>query len=168
MVNITRGLIHSLIPPWRWRLAFSGALLKEIENAIAQSERRHRGELRFVVENALPSWSVWHGLQPRERALEVFSNLRIWDTEENSGVLIYLLLADREVHIVADRGIAERVEQSEWDGVAEAMQTAFRQGDFRRGSLTGIERITDILARHFPAAGENPDEMDDRPVIITK
>ncbi|MGR8980347.1 MAG: TPM domain-containing protein [Gammaproteobacteria bacterium] len=168
MVNVKRWLVHALMPPWRWRRAFPKKLLKEIETAITQSERRHRGELKFAVENALPPRSVWRGLQSRERALEVFSNLRVWDTEENSGVLIYLLLADREVHLVADRGIAGRVDPAEWNTVAAAMQQAFRQHDFRKGSLTGIERITDILASHFPAAEENPNELSDRPAIITR
>jgi uncharacterized membrane protein len=168
MVNIKRWLVHAFMPPWRWRAAFSKALLKEIETAIKQSERLHRGELRFAVENSLPSAWVWRGMQARGRALDVFSNLRVWDTEENSGVLIYLLLADREVHIIADRGIAKRVDQADWNAVAETMQTAFRRGDFRRGSLAGIERITGLLAAHFPANNDNPNELADRPVIIKK
>ena len=132
MVNIRRWFLHTFMPPWRWRLAFPAAVLKDIEMAVKQSERQHRGELRFAVENTLaPSW-VWHGMSARQRATDLFSNLRVWDTEENSGVLIYLLLADREVHIVADRGIAGRVPQAEWDAVAQAMQKAFRQGDFRQ------------------------------------
>jgi len=105
-------------------------------------------------------------MSARQRATEVFSNLRVWDTEENSGVLIYLLLADREVHIVADRGIARRVPQAEWDAVAQAMQKAFRQGDFRSGSIEGIERITRMLAMHFPPCADNPNELSNKPVII--
>lgn len=166
MVNIKRWVIHVFMPPWQWRRAFPAALLKDIEIAVKQSERRHRGELRFTIENALASAWVWRGISAQERALEVFSNLRVWDTEENSGVLIYLLLADREVHIVTDRGIAKRVDQSDWDAVAKVMQTAFRQGDFRQGALAGIERITDLLAAHFPANKDNPNELSDRPVII--
>ncbi|MDD1619570.1 MAG: TPM domain-containing protein, partial [Methylococcaceae bacterium] len=120
------------------------------------------------IENALaPGW-VWRGKSASQRATEVFSNLRVWDTEENSGVLIYLLLADREVHIVADRGIDRRVPQAEWDSVAHAMQKAFRQGDFRRGSLEGIERITIMLATHFPAGADNPNELSNKPVIVKR
>lgn len=163
MVNFKRWLRHNFIPPWRWRAVFSKTLLNDIETAIQQSERLHRGELRFAIENTLPSSWLWRGIKPGERALDLFSNLRVWDTEENSGVLIYLLLADREVHIIADRGIAKRVDQAEWSAVAETMQTAFRQGDFRGGSLAGIERITGILATHFPAEKDNPNELADRP-----
>jgi uncharacterized membrane protein len=166
MVAIKRWFSHVFIPPWRWRLAFPAAVLKDIEKAVKQSERQHRGELRFAIENALaPTW-VWRGMSARQRAAEVFSNLRVWDTEENSGVLIYLLLADREVHIVADRGIARRVPQAEWDGVAQAMQKSFQQGDFRRGSLEGIERITTMLATHFPPGADNPNELSNKPVFI--
>jgi len=154
------------MPPWRWRLAFPSAVLKDIEKAVKDSERGHSGELRFVVENALAPGLVWRGMSARQRATEIFSNLRVWDTEENSGVLIYLLLADREVHIVADRGIARRVGQDQWDAIAAVMQAAFRRGDFWGGSLEGIERITRILAAHFPASADNPNELSDKPVII--
>ena len=168
MVAIKRWFLHTFMPPWRWRLAFPAAVLKDIEMAVKQSERQHRGELRFAIENALaPSW-VWRGMSARQRATDVFSNLRVWDTEKNSGVLIYLLLADREVHIVADRGIARRVPQAEWDAVAQAMQKAFRLGDFRRGSLEGIERITIMLANHFPAGADNPNELSNKPVIVKR
>ena len=168
MVAIKRWFFHTFMPPWRWRLAFPAAVLKDIEMAVKQSERQHRGELRFAIENTLaPTW-VWRGMSARQRATEVFSNLRVWDTEENSGVLIYLLLADREVHIVADRGIARRVPQAEWDAVAQAMQKAFRQGDFRCGSLEGIERITIMLSTHFPAGADNPNELSNKPVIVKR
>lgn len=168
MVNIKRWFFHTFMPPWRWRLVFPAAVLKDIERAVKQSEHLHRGELRFAIENALaPTW-VWRGMSARQRATEVFSNLRVWDTEENSGVLIYLLLADREVHIVADRGIARCVPQAEWDAVAQAMQKAFRLGDFRFGSLEGIERITTMLATHFPPGADNPNELSNKPVIVKR
>jgi len=166
MVNIKRWLKHLFMPPWRWRAAFPSATLKAIEQAIGQSEIRHRGELRFAVENTLPPMQVWRGRTAADRAQQIFSDLRIWDTEENSGVLIYLMLADREVHIVADRGIARRVAQTEWDAIASAMQQAFRRGDFRDGALTGIESITSLLTTHFPAAALNPNELPNRPVVI--
>ena len=166
MVAIKRWLTHTFLPPWRWRLAFPTDLLKAIERAVKQSERQHRGELRFAIENSLaPTW-VWRGLSARQRAAQVFANLRVWDTEENSGVLIYVLLADKEVHIVADRGIAKRVAQTEWNAVAQAMQEAFRLGDFQRGSLEGIESITSILASHFPSGDDNPNELSNKPVIL--
>ena len=168
MVNLKRWLIHTFMPPWRWRVAFPAQVLNEIEIAVKKSERLHRGELRFAIENALaPGW-VWSAMSASQRAKDVFSNLRVWDTEENSGVLIYVLLADREVHIVADRGIAGHVPQTEWDAVARAMQKAFRLGEFRRGSLEGIERITILLSTHFPAGVNNPNELSNKPVIVTR
>ncbi len=168
MVKLSRWFKHAFMPPWRWRLSFPSDVLKDIENAVKQSETQHRGELRFAIENALaPGW-VWHGINGRHRAIEIFSNLQVWDTEENSGVLIYVLLADREVHILADRGISRCVDQTEWDSIARMMQTEFRQGDFRKGAVSGIEAITVLLAKHFPARSENLNELPNRPVIIKK
>ena len=156
------------MPPWRWRLTFSAAVLDAIEKAVRRSEQQHRGELRFAIENALaPSW-VWHGMTARYRATQVFSNLRVWDTEENSGVLIYVQLADREVHILADRGINRCVPQAEWERIAHIMQNEFRHQNFRQGSLRGIEEITALLALHFPANSINQDELPNRPVILKK
>lgn len=166
MVDIKRWLAHTFMPPWRWRLAFPAKLLEEIETAIRLSEHQHRGELRFAIENALSPARAWRGVSARQRATEVFASLHVWDTDENSGVLIYLLLADREVHILADRGIARRVPQAEWDTVAQAMRQAYHRGDYRGGSLEGIARITTMLASHFPADPDNPDELPNKPVII--
>jgi len=104
----------------------------------------------------------------RERAIEMFSNLRVWDTEHNSGVLIYLLLADHDIEIVADRGIAARVDPAAWEAVAQTMEAAFRQGEFERGALAGIEQIGALLAAHFPPFGHNPDELANRPVIVRR
>jgi uncharacterized membrane protein len=166
MVNFKRWLNHAFMPPWRWRVLFPKAVLDDIEKAVKHSEQQHSGELRFAVESTLVLGKVWRGMSARQRAIEVFSNLRVWDTEENSGVLIYLLLADREVHIVADRGITQRVAQSEWDAIAKAMQQEFKRGDFLRGSLHGIECITMLLATHFPAGTENRNELSNKPAII--
>jgi uncharacterized membrane protein len=152
--------------PWQWWKLFPDSTLKAIEMAIRESESHHSGELRFAIENSLSTRQIRAGLSSRQRALEVFSNLRVWDTEENSGVLIYLLLAERTVHIIADRGINKRVAQSEWDEIVQAMQQEFKQGEFQRGSLLGIERITALLAQHFPATADNPNELPDAPVII--
>ena len=142
--------------------------MNNIENTVKQSESQHSGELRFAIENSLaPGW-VWHGMAARHRAAQVFSNLRVWDTEENSGVLIYVQLADREVHILADRGISKRVEQAEWDRIAQLIQTEFHDKRFREGSLQGIAEITSLLAAHFPANSDNTNELPNRPVIIKR
>ncbi|NDP47196.1 MAG: hypothetical protein GZ085_02175 [Sulfuriferula multivorans] len=156
------------MPPWAWRRAFSQATLDAIEAAIRTSEISHNGEIRFAIENTLPPAWVWRGMTGRERAVEVFSNLRVWDTEHNSGVLVYLLLADRDIEIVADRGIAARVDAAAWEAIAQAMEAAFRQGDFERGALAGIEQISALLTTHFPPTGENPNELANRPVIIRR
>lgn len=166
MVNIKRWLRHFFMPPRAWRRAFPQTVLDAIEAAIRASEATHGGEIRFVIENSLPGILAWRGMRGRERAIEVFSNLRVWDTEYNSGVLVYLLLADHDIEIVADRGIAARVEQGEWEAVAQAMEAAFRQGDFERGALAGIEQVSALLAAHFPLAGKNPDELANRPVVL--
>lgn len=168
MVNITRWLRHAFMPPWAWRLSFPTAVLNAIEKAVKQSEMQHRGELRFAIENSLaPGW-VWHGLSSRQRAIQVFSNLRVWDTEENCGVLLYINLADRQVNIIADRAIAKSVTQKDWDNIAHAMQNAFKQGDFQQGALLGIEQTTSLLVQHFPATGVNENELPNRPVIIRR
>ncbi|MGZ5054499.1 MAG: TPM domain-containing protein [Methylobacter sp.] len=168
MVNIKRWFRHAFMLPWRWRMLFPKEVLGSIEKTIKHSEHQHSAELRFAVENTLALGRVWRGVSARQRAIEVFSNLQVWDTEQNSGVLIYLLLADREVHIVADRGIAKRVAQVEWDDIAKAMQREFLHGDFLNGSLQGIERITVLLATHFPSGEDNPDELSNKPVIVLR
>jgi uncharacterized membrane protein YgcG len=149
------------------RRAFPEAALARIEAVIAAGETRHRGQVRFVVEPALPLARVVRALPPRERALEVFGLMRIWDTADNAGVLVYLLLADRDVEIVADRGIHGKVGTAEWEAVCRTMEAAFREGRYAEGAATGIERINALLAQHFPrGAGENVNELPDRPVIL--
>lgn len=174
MVNFTRWFKHLLMPPWAWKRAFPPATLDAIEAAIRASETTHIGEIRFVIENTLaPVW-VWRGMTGRARAIDVFSTLRVWDTEHNSGVLVYLLLADHDIEIVADRGIAARVERNAWEGVAQTMEAAFRRGEFERGALEGIQHIGALLAAHFPPGaaparpGDNPNELANRPVILRR
>jgi uncharacterized membrane protein len=168
MVKLKRWFRHLFMPPWTWRRAFPQATLDAIEAAVRDSEMRHGGEIRFAIENSLAPSLVWRGMSGRERAVEMFANLRVWDTEHNSGVLVYLLLADRDIEIVADRGIAARVDPAVWEQVAQAMEAAFRQGDFERGALAGIEMIGALLAAHFPPTGNNPDELANRPVVLRR
>ncbi|HEX5674119.1 MAG TPA: TPM domain-containing protein [Azonexus sp.] len=156
------------MPPWAWRRAFPQATLDAVEAAVRESETRHSGEIRFAIENSLVPALVWRGMTGRERAVEIFSNLHVWDTEHNSGVLIYLLLADRDIEIVADRGIAARVAPAVWEQVAQMMEAAFRNGQFEQGALDGIARISGLLAEHFPPTGHNPDELANRPVIVPR
>src|SRR6266568_9554928 len=148
------------------RRAFPSSALKRIETAIASGEQRHAGQVEFVVEAALPLALVLHGLSPRERSLEVFGRLRVWDTEENSGVLIYLLLADKAVEIVADRGIHRRVGDAPWQSICRAMEAAYREGRFEEGALAGIEAINALLIEHFPRHAPGENELPDKPVLI--
>jgi hypothetical protein len=167
MVNFRRLARHLFMPPWAWRRAFPQATLDAIEAAIHASETTHGGEIRFAIENSLPAILVLRGMSGRERAIEMFSNLRVWDTEQNSGVLVYLLLADHDIEIVADRGIAARVDHAAWEAVAQTMEAGFRQGEFERGALEGIRRISELLAQNLPPSGDNPDELANRPVIVS-
>lgn len=161
-----RFLRHLLFMPWRVRAAFAKSLLKEIEAAIGQAEQTHRAELRFAVEGGMPLAQVWRGVSARQHALAGFSQLRVWDTEENNGILIYVQLADHAIEIVADRGIAGKVSEAEWRAIAHDMETAFRKGDFRSGSLAGIAAVSALLAAHFPPGPANPNELPNRPVIV--
>ncbi len=145
--------------------AFPPAALDRIEQAIAVAEARHAGQIVFAIEPALPVGRVLAKLAPRERALEIFGLLRVWDTEDNNGVLVYLLLADRDVEIVADRGIHRHVGDAAWQDVCARMEAAFRDGRYEEGALAGVEAISDLLARAFPrGAGSN--ELPNRPVVI--
>jgi uncharacterized membrane protein len=150
------------------RRAFPDAALLRIEAVIGEGEKRHRGQVRFAVEPALPLIRVLSGVTPRERALEVFGLLRIWDTEENCGVLVYLLLADRDVEIVADRGIHRRVGDDAWGAVCRKMEAAFRSGRFAEGIEAGLAEINALLAEHYPREGgaSAGNELPDRPVVL--
>ena len=163
----TRRLLkHLCTPHWVVNRAFPRATLTRLERAIRDSEKSHDGELRFAVEAGLHLLPLLKGLGPRQRAREVFSQLGVWDTEHNSGVLIYVQLVDRRIEIVADRGISARVAQESWDAICRRMEEEFRAGRFEEGALHGIEAITALLARHFPATGSNPDELPNRPVVL--
>jgi uncharacterized membrane protein len=137
-----------------------------VERAIAAGEATHRGEVRFAVEEALDPRPLLAGQPARERAIEVFSALRVWDTEENNGVLIYLLLADHDVEIVADRGIHARVGQAEWEGICREMEQALRRGNFEAAIVGGVQSVSRLLVRHFPARPGDRNELPDRPVSV--
>lgn len=165
-MKLDRILRHLFTPHWIALRAFPRASLSRIGDAVRASERQHMGELRFAVEAGLALSALARGSTPRERAEELFGRLRVWDTEANSGVLIYVQLVDRRIEIVADRGIAAKVPQAEWREICRGMEQAFRERRFEQGALEAIERATKILARHFPARGENPDELPDKPVVL--
>jgi hypothetical protein len=165
-MSAMRILRHLAAPDWVIHRALPRAALDRIEAAIGRSESAHRGELRVAAEAGLSLHPLLKEITPRQRALEVFTSLRVWDTEENSGVLIYLQLVDRDIEIVADRGISAVVPQPAWDAIVQRMEAAFRAGRYEQGVLDGIDEITGLLARHFPARGPNPDELTDRPALL--
>lgn len=162
----SRLLRHLMSSHWRVRRLFAPAALARIGQAIAQCEARHGGQIRFAVEPALDTASLLRGRSARERALDVFSALKVWDTEHNNGVLIYLLLADRDVEIIADRGIHGRVAHDAWETICREMEGAFRGGDFEQGVLSGIARVSSLLASHYPSERRGPNELPDRPVVL--
>lgn len=165
---VKRLLRHLFALPWLLRRKFPAALLAEIETAIRDSEQHHNGEIRFAIETALPLSALVKGTNARQSAIRAFSDLAVWDTQDNSGVLIYLLLADHDLEIIADRGIAEKVGQAQWDEIAQGMEQHFRAGDFRQGALQGIQRVTALLVKHFPPGVRNRNELSDQPVILKR
>ena len=165
-MRLSRLFRHLLLPGWWVRRVISQAALTEIGAAIAACEQTHRGELRFVVEGPLPLASLRQDSTSRRRAIELFASQRVWDTEENSGILIYVQLVDRRVEILADRGIAARVAQAEWDAICRAMEASFRKGEWRQGALQAVARAGELLAHHFPARQSNPNELPDQPLVL--
>lgn len=161
-----RILAHLAYPAWRLRRAFPKSVRAAIEAAVHGAEAGHPGEVRFVVEGGLALPQLLAGVDARQRAIELFSSLRVWDTEHNSGVLIYVQLADRRVEIVADRGIDARVGNACWRDICAGMEQAFAEGDFGGGALRGIAAVGRLLAEHFPAPAGNPDELPDAPLFL--
>jgi uncharacterized membrane protein len=161
--RIGRHLLHHR---WRERRDFPPKTLAAIEQAIKAGEVSHSGQVRFVVEGALEGAPLFRNQPARERALDIFSYLRIWDTADNNGVLIYLLLADRDVEIVADRGIDAKVGTAGWEKICVEMEAQFRAGNFEGGVIRGVEAVSRELAAHFPRSGGGPNELPDAPVVI--
>jgi uncharacterized membrane protein len=157
---------HLIEHRWRARRVFTPQVLGQIEQAIKTGEATHSGQVRFVVEGALDGAALFRDQPARDRALDIFSHLRIWDTAHNNGVLIYLLLADRKVEIVADRGIDAKVGAAGWQKICAAMETDFKAGNFTGGVVKGIEAVSQQLAVHFPSHGAGPNELPDAPVVI--
>jgi uncharacterized membrane protein len=149
------------------RRALPRESLRRLADLVAASERRHTGEIRIYVEAGLPLSYLWRDANPRERAIAMFGKLRVWDTEQNNGVLIYLLLADRAIEVVADRGLTRHVPPQQWQQITQAMADAFAAGRYEDGLRQAIEAVGAELLRHFPASpGEaNPNELPDEPVL---
>ncbi len=147
---------------------FSAEIMQRLQEVIATGEGTHRGEVRLIVESALPLRKVRRGMTTRQRALDLFGTFRVWDTEENNGVLLYINLADRKVEVIADRAAARRIGDPYWQTVCGVAQAAFRQDAFEQGVRDALESIHRALAIAFPADGDGSrrNELSDAPVSL--
>ena len=167
MNRLLRILKHRALDETDTRRALDEAALTRLQQRVAESESRHSGEIRIYAEAGLPLSYLWRGLDARSRAIMMFGKLRVWDTEHNNGVLIYLLLAERAIEIVADRGLSRHVPQAHWDAVVSAMGAALRDGRFEAGLMQATASVDEVLRRHFALAPDqaNPNELPDRPEL---
>lgn len=166
MNRFVRILKHRWLDETDTRRALGDAALDRLAARVRSSEQRHHGEIRICVEAGLPLSYLWRGLSARDRAITLFGKLRVWDTEANNGVLIYVLLAEHAIEIVCDRAAARQVPQGHWDGLVARLREAFRAGRFEAGLAEAVDAVDALLAQHFPAAAgaANPNELPDRPL----
>jgi uncharacterized membrane protein len=165
--RFTRLLRHRWVDEATTRRAIPPEVAQRLAQRVAGSERRHSGEIRIYIEAGLPLSYLWAHASARERAVAIFGKLRVWDTEHNNGVLIYLLLAERAIEIVADRGLSRRVPQAQWQQIVERMRGAFRSQRYEEGLQQAVDEVTALLIEHFPlaAGAERPNELPDEPVL---
>jgi uncharacterized membrane protein len=164
-----RLLRHLFAPPALTRRRFPAASAGNIAEAIAAAEKRSSGEIRVAIETALPLRDLWAGKPARDRAAEVFAQLRVWDTELRNGVLIYVLMADRNVEIVADRGAAARISLTEWESVCRLIESHFQAGRFTEGAIAGVDEVGRLLEREFsvrPSGKPDRDELPNQPTLL--
>jgi uncharacterized membrane protein len=167
LAAMKRWFRHLLTPGWWLRRTFPAAALEEIDTAVTRAEATHHAEIRVAIESALSLAQLWRGTSARERAMELFSELRMWDTAANNGVLIYVLLAEKRIEIIADRGFSGRVSPAQWAEVCAGMQAAFQAGRNVEGLKEAIAAVSALAAAAFPLAGRNIDELPDRTVVLT-
>ena len=151
---------------WALQRSFPSRVLHNIEAAVAASESRHSGELRFAIEAALDVPSLLRGITARDRAVDAFALLRTWDTAASNGVLIYLLLAEHDIEIVADRGFKDKISADQWQQVCDEMRQAFHRGEFEEGAIQGIEQISALISRYYPPDPNDINELPNRPVLL--
>lgn len=162
-----RILKHRWLDDADTRRAIPPSLLQSLAAHIAESERRHTGEIRIYVEAGLPLSYLWRDASARERAIAMFGKLGVWDTEQNNGVLIYLLLAEHAIEVVADRGVSRHVTPEQWQQIVRGMSEAFRAGRYEEGLRQAVDKVTELLVRHYPAVpgAPNANELPDEPVL---
>jgi uncharacterized membrane protein len=148
------------------RRRFPKPVLDSIEASITGAELRCSGEIRFVVETALEMADLRAGLTPRDRAIQTFSDLHVWNTELRNGVLIYVLMADRDVEILADRGAAALIPPAQWESVCRQMEEHFRAGRFAAGAIAGVVAVGGLLERHFPRGSADRNELPNQPALL--
>jgi hypothetical protein len=165
-MNLRRFWQHVVMTPGAVRRAFPSSALDAIQREIAAQEKRHGGQVCFVVEGELHTAQLWHDVDARTRARQVFALQGVWNTEHNNGVLIYLLLAERRFEIVADRGIDSRVGAADWTRVVAGMDPLLRSGRYEEAAIAGVRGVSDLLAAHFPALPGEHNELPDRPVLM--
>ncbi|MEJ2603256.1 MAG: TPM domain-containing protein [Gammaproteobacteria bacterium] len=163
---MNRYFANLLTTRFALRRAFPASVLAEIEGAVRAAEQNHRAQICFAIETALDLPALIRGVTPRDRAVEAFATLGVWDTAENSGVLIYVLLAEHDIEVVADRGYDGLVSAEDWCNVCDDIRLEFRQGRFREGALKGIDDVSAIIERHFPGTAAAGNELGDRPRLI--
>ena len=165
MNTLNRWMRHLWLDAADSRACLKQSGLQRLEEAVTRSEARHLGELRVCVEASLRARDLWRGLNPRERAVQLFSHLRVWDTAHNNGVLIYLLLADRRIEILADRGVHTRTAPDFWDQLAQRLSDTLQQGDFEAGLRLAIEEVGTLLHQHYPHDGR-ADKPNELPIAV--
>ena len=168
MKRLSRMLKHRWLDESDVRRILPATVLARLQERVAASERLHSGEIRVCVEAGLPLSYLWRQASARDRALTLFGKLRVWDTEHNNGVLIYLLLAERRIEIVADRGLNQHIPAVHWTQIAGDMSAAFKSAQFEQGMNQAVDTVSALLHRHFPLApgASNPNELADVPIIL--
>lgn len=165
-MHLNRFLRHVVMHPMKAARAFPATALDAIQREVENQEKAHRGEIRFVIEAELTTAQLWHDVDSRQRARELFASRGVWNTEENNGVLIYVLLAEKRVEIVADRGITVRVGTDQWQAICREMEGFFSAGRFEEGAIAGVRGVAQLLEKEFPGHGAKRNELPDRPELI--
>ena len=161
-----RWLSHLSTTHFTLRRCFPPEVLAAIDAAITASEQQHQAEIRFAVETALPVGHLWRGVGCRERAQEIWSLLGMADTAARNGILVYVLLAERDIEIVADIGFSERLAEPLWAEICGEMSAAFRNGDYGPGSVQAIGRLNELAVAHFPARPGDRNELPNAPFVL--
>ena len=166
METLRRFFLHLRTTAAAGRRAFPPATLEAIQAVITEGERQHRAEVLLIVEPALDAQAILNGMSARERARELFSDYRVWDTEENCGVLVYVNLADHQVEIVADRGVGRAIAVNQWEAVCRTMTNGFARGDYQGSVIAALRELNELLRQYYPDDGSSRNQLADKPVLL--